>query len=239
MRWTVSILLLAACQAADHGGYPVTPGGGGGGGGGGGPDAAVDAAATGDGGATIAGRVCLIADLRALGGCAAAGADGLTVTLGTSTATTAADGGFTIATPAGTGLAWHVTGGAITPTVMPLGAVLQVPVITAAQYGQLLLDNGVVLTADQGTLVAAVTQTGAVATGATVKPSPAGTWTFYDGASATTWDQHTTGPAGVAWLPGTAAGTVSVTVVPATGASHSFVGLPIEAGAITFAALAL
>src|ERR1043165_3884112 len=103
MRSVLAFGLLATLAGAGAGAgchddvemFPIGPGGFGPGGGTTPDPPGVD----GKGGApTINVRVCLINDPRKPTEWPASGADGLTVTLGTETATTAADGSFTIMT---------------------------------------------------------------------------------------------------------------------------------------------
>src|SRR2546430_10442515 len=140
MRIVALALAFAACKG--HGDYPIEGGGGPGpGGGAGGPDAAV--ADSGDGGPTIAGRVCLAADPRKLSACSATGALGLTVALGGQMTTTADDGTFAIARPGGTNLLWNVSGAAIMTSRMSFSAVAEIPAIAMTTYMNLETSNGV------------------------------------------------------------------------------------------------
>jgi hypothetical protein len=241
MKRTLLLGMLVACKATDPGGYPDQPGGPGGPGHlGGHVDAAIDGTTIDGTTSGLAGRVCLVADPRALTTCATTGAGDLTVTVGGHTATTAADGTFSITPPIGSGLVWQITGAAIAPSVMPVGLVAQIPAISQARYAQLLADNGVILTGDQGSLFARLVHGGAPATGVTVAITPTGTsLPFYDGASATAWNQNLTGAAGVAWVPGDGQGTITLTTTPATGAAVVTAALPIQAGAITFVTVEL
>src|SRR6476660_1845280 len=98
MRTIVLVAALAACGGDDGTGFPIMPGGGGSG-----SSSMPDASIGGDedGGSTLTGRVCLVSDARRPTTCAGSGADGLTVTVGGSTATTAADGSFSLTRPSG------------------------------------------------------------------------------------------------------------------------------------------
>jgi hypothetical protein len=167
-------LALAACQSSGDD-YPVLNGGGGtgrggtgGNGGGGGSDAGA-----GDGGLTLRGRVCRLADLRNLGNtgaCDSLGVGGLTVTLGigpsttpgTRSATTVDDGSFLIAAPTGAGFTWHVFGGAgtglITRSAMPFGTDNTIPVISDDRYNLLLGGSGATVTDLQGSIFLHVVQ---------------------------------------------------------------------------------
>jgi len=233
----VKLAIVAALAACTHSGtpdLPVDPGGGGGaggGGGGGGSDAAVDTSNQ------LAGRVCLAPDPRDLATCAATGAGGITVTLGTQTASTLGDGTFTMLIPQGSALVWHASGTTIVTSVMPAGARAEIPVLAQTTYNDLANGNGVVLAADQGAVMARVVHAGAPLAGARANASPASLQygAFYDGTSSTVWLQSATGTHGAAWLPGLAApGNAAVSITPSGGSATAIGTLPIEAGAITF-----
>ena len=206
---------LAACQ--NNGGgddYPIGGGGGGGvsSGGGGGSDGGIDAA-TGDAGTPIAGRVCLLSDLRQIGvtaSCSTTKAGGLIVTLGNRTATTAVDGKFTINAPAGSGLIWRVTGDGkaagtvqLQPSVMPFGTDATIPAITTDDYTNLLSQNSMTVTDQEGAVIVRVLKNGAAATGVTATSSPqAQRLALYDSSSAVTWSDAVTGTStkGIVWF---------------------------------------
>jgi hypothetical protein len=206
-------LLLGACTKHDD--YPVGGGGGGGTGsmGGGGDDAPTG----GDGNDTISGRVCLVTDLRTpRDGCAATGADGLTVTLGIHTATTSANGSFTMPTPVGTGGNWQVTGGSIVESVMPAGGVATIPAISKTAYDTLAGDNGVATVDGQGTIVASVIHDNIALRNVSVTPATQ-FGPLYDAGSATVWALSPgTGDDGGVWIPDAAAGLVNLTFTPQT-----------------------
>ncbi len=232
MRLVSLLVVLAACQGGGEDNRPVLPGGDDGesvhpGGG----DARIDDAPHGDG-AAIMGRVCLLGDLRNLASCASVGADGLTVTLGTQTAMTAADGSFTIPAPSGSTLVWRVNGPGVVPSRMAFSAVPRIPVLPKTVYDNLTLSNGVILNAGQGTVVARVISQGAAVTGATGTIVNASYAAFYDGNSATVWNQNSTGVQGMIWVPGVAAGTASLSVDVA--GTISTVPTAVDDGGITF-----
>jgi hypothetical protein len=227
------LVVGAGCKASTDK-LPIGGGGGGGGTGGGGGGGTVDSPPSGDAG--VLGRVCLAADPRDLVGCAATGAGGFTVTLGTSTATTAADGTFSFATPQGSGLVWHVTGTNIVTSVMPLATVAEIPALTITTYQDLLGNTGVVLSAGQGSVLARVVHAGAPVADAVATSSPAAQYqTTYDGATAQAWGTTATEAHGTAFLAGITAGAVTVTVTP-SGASPIAVSAGVEDGALTFLA---
>jgi hypothetical protein len=237
--WLVWMLaLLVACKTG--GGddeFPVVPGGPGG------PGTMQDAAPPDmmsvEAGATIDGRICVVADLRNLNACADSGANGITVTLGGKTATTAADGSFTIDTPSATQLVWRASGANIVPSVMAFGPSTNIPAVGVQTYSDLLGANSVVLQNNQGSIVAKLLRNGAAVTGATMSTSPIAQYaTKYDGPTATAWTELRTAGAGIAWIPGAQLGTNTVTVAPMTGTGATAM-LAVENGAITFATIAL
>lgn len=231
-RALLVLVVLAACHPSDENDFPVAPGGGGFGGG---QLAAPDAATGGDGGPALVARVCLMTDPRDQGSCAATGAGGLTVTLGTSIATTADDGTFAIARPASTSLVWVITGTTIVPSVMSFAAQPKVPALPITLYAQLQGDNGVVPQAGQGAAMVRVVHGSVLVPSATVTISPAGIYaTLYDGATPSGWTQSATGSFGAAWMPGVTAGTANITVTPQGGTPVVISQVPIVDGGVTF-----
>ena len=225
------VLALAGC-AAKTDNLPIGGGGGGGGAGGGGGGGAIPDAPNDGGG--IAGRVCLVSDPRNLVGCATTGADGLTVTLGTSMATTAADGTFSIAAPLGSSLTWHVSGTNLATSVMPYTAIAQIPALTLTTYQDLLSNTGAVLSVGQGSVLARVVHAGAPLTAADATSNPAAAYpTAYDGASPSSWTSIGTGAFGTAFLAGINAGATTVSVTPSGGTAIDDTA-SVESGAITF-----
>ncbi len=219
MKRLVAIALIAACSNEEAGvDFPIEPGGGVGVGGSSRPDAAVDAAGgDGDSSTTITGRVCmLVEDLRTLTNCATTGADNLTVTLGTSVATTAADGTFTITRPAVTaGLSWQVTGQAIVSSRVAFGSTTTLPAFGEAAYATMVADNNVVSSELTARMVVRVRQAGAPVVGATVAtvPDPE-SLIYYDGNDDSTWETvGGTGNSGVAWIPSIASDSAQLTIV--------------------------
>jgi hypothetical protein len=226
-------VFAAACSGFDVPKLPVNPGGSGGGPGGAHGDAGAD---SGDGGATLAGRVCLLPDPRDLTACAATGAGGLTVALGSQSATTADDGTFVIAAAQGTNLVWHVTGASIVTSVMPASLVASVPAIAVATFGNLATSIGMLFNVDQGQLMATIVQAGAPLANAAATTSPAAQYpTLYDDpASASVWGVKGTGAHGTAWVPGLDAGTAALSITPMGGSATAVGAFPIEASSITF-----
>ena len=235
MKLVWMVVVLAACHPGGGDDYPVQPGGDDTPGTEGRIDAAILDGS--DASATLAGRACVLTDLRDVTTCATTGAGGLQVTLGSQTATTASDGTFTLPTPAGTMLVWHVSGTDVTPSVMPFGATSQIPVVTTAVYLDALNTNGVLLAAGQGTAFVRVVSGAAALTGATAVASPTPTFpAMYDGASSLAWNQSATGSRGMVWIAGVDAGSLTVTVTPPLGTGYP-ITVPIEGDSITFATL--
>ena len=238
--WRLVVIVgLSACKQGMGDDFPVEPPGGTGG-----PVGQLDAATGGDGGGgdggnTIAGRVCLITDLRFLDNCAASGAGNITVTLGTKTAMTTANGNFTIATPSGTNLVWRATGANVVKSVMAYGPSLLVPTIDVQVYTDLMNANSIVLQASQGSIVARIVKNGLPVANATASASPGAQFpTKYDGPTPSAWTELKTSTAGTAWIAGAQTGTVVVTAVPMTGANASE-SLRVEDQAITYATIDL
>jgi hypothetical protein len=257
MKRAALALVLAACSSSSKD-FPVLPEGSGPGGTSGtgtGPggtvrDAGVDGVVS-DAGVSITGRVCLIQDLRTpISKCATTGADKLTVALGTAhaldagttavvgTATTAADGSFTMVAPLGPGLVWHVTGVALTTSVMDFGTENTIPAMLSELYGNLLKTNlGRLTLDDHGAVALRVVRGVAPVAGiaATVAPT-ADSDTFYDSAnSATDWNQppSLTQTGGMVWIPDAQLGPATITLTATGGTTHP-VTTTVEDQAITF-----
>lgn len=232
MRLALALPLLAALTACheDVEMYPIGPGGYGTGNGTT-PDASADSSG-GDGG-MISGRVCLISDARMPVSCASSGADGLTVTLGSATATTSADGSFSIATVTGTGLVWRVSGTGIVASAMQVSTVATIPALSELVYADMVTTNQAVSGDGSGAIIARFTSGASGVSGlqAATTPAPGGQ-IFYDGTSATEWDTTSTGTFGVVWVPGLVTGSANLTV---SGAKDTMIdGIPVYADTVTF-----
>lgn len=238
MRLAAIALILIACQSSGSDDrFPVVPGG----------DGTMvtpapdgpPADSGGDGQTTLTGRVCVVADPRNLTSCTTADASGIAVALGASMAVTASDGSFSITPPQGSTLAWTVTAPGFVPTVMALGTVHLLPLISAVRYNELLLDNGVVLQAGQGSLFLRVVRNAAPLAGVTATVEPPSLFgPLYDGANAFVWDTDATGPAAVVWIPDALQGTATVTLSSPT-ATPLVIAVPVTDGAITFATVGI
>lgn len=232
-------LILAACHAGSDDSFPIITGGGDDGvsrv-----PDAGGLIDASGDGATSITGRVCIVFDPRNLTSCSTGDASGITVTLGSSTTMTALDGSFTIAIPTGSNLVWTATAADLVPTVMPLGTVHLVPIMTLTRYSEMLLDHGVVLQAGDGSVFARVISGNAPIAGAVATVNPPSIYgPLYDGVSSIVWDQDATGAGGVVWIPDALQGTALLSVTAPAVPMAEVVSLPVTEGAITFATVAI
>lgn len=245
MRLALAVALTlacAGCPAPEADDYPVLPGGGGPGGVGGGTVPLDDAGGgPDDGGTVIAGRVCVLDDPRDLSRCAIGGADGITVTLGSASTTTAADGVFTITAVPSANLVWRASGGnaMIVPSVVPYGASTTIPAIPATRFQALLADNGAIFSDGDASIFVHIVSGGASVTGATGTLIPAAaSLVFYDGANDQVWDQDATGAFGMMWIPEADPGVVTVAIdrpdaVPGTP-PDTFDNIPLENLSITF-----
>lgn len=236
MRFAVVALLLIGCKEPKDF-DPV--GGGGPGGMTGVPDAPSDSDVEPTDANLVAGRVCVVQDLRKLTICDATNADDIGVEIGTSQASTAtANGTFMIDLPAGTGLTWKVSHPDFMTAISQLGTSFTLNTIRVTDFAELLGDNGIILTGGQSStvVVQVLDINDAPLVGATAVTSPAAQFaTRYDGNTAATWDQDATGAFGVAWLPGTTGTSTQLTVTPPGGGSPLTLTLPLVPDAITFA----
>jgi hypothetical protein len=226
------LLLLVACKEPSNDDFPVQPGGPGGSGDR--LDASTLDAFDPDAGMQINGRVCLVTDLRAPLACAATGAAGITVTLGTRTATTAADGSFKIAAPSGTGLVWRTSASDLVTMLTPFGVSTTIPSITLDAWSDILNSNGVMLVTGEGSIIARVVKGTTLQMGARAASTPAARFaTLYDGPTALAWRDVSTGPAGTAWIPGAPVGANTLQITPAAG-TGAMQSVPVEDQAITY-----
>jgi len=230
-------LVLMACQSSgSDDSFPIVPGG---------DDSVITPApdgppadVSGDGSGTLAGRVCVVADLRNLTSCTTGDASGITVTLGASTAITATDGTFSISPPPGSN-PWTVSAVGFVPSVVPFGIVHLLPVVTVDRYNEMLLDNGVILSAGQGSLFTRVIRNDAPAVGVTAIVEPPSLYgPLYDGANAILWDLDATGASAVIWIPDVLQGSTTLTLMP-PATTPLPVSFPVVEGAITFATVGI
>lgn len=234
MKAFALLLVCAACGGDDVALYPVNPGGGGPAGGSIRGDASEG---DGDGGVMISGRVCLINDARNPTTCASTGAAGLTVTLGTRMATTLDDGSFTISVMTGTTNVWRVSGTDIAQSAMAVGGTNTIPALSQAIYTSMITDSGVTIPAGSGSIIAQLTTNNNAAIGANATTAPtAASGVFYDGGTATMWQQDSTGNAGVVWATGIdpTSGSATVTVTTALQTTTQITNVPVFADTITY-----
>lgn len=233
MRALLAFALLAATAAChdDVEMFPIGPGTGGPGGGTTPDAAAVDGDES--GGSTINGRVCLINDARTPTECASSGAANLTVTLGSQTATTSADGSFSITSSGGTGLVWRVSGSAIVSSAMQVSTVQTIPAISTQLYEDMVASNNAVGGDGSGTIIARLTTGGSGVAGliATTTPASSGI-VYYDGSSSINFATNQTGSFGVVWVPGLLPQATTLTLGGAKDATIA--GIPVYASTVTF-----
>lgn len=231
MRALVLVLVVAASCKSEMKDYPV--GGGGFSGGGGGLH--VDAPTDGSGSGSNMARACVLTSPRDLTSCAATGAAGLTVTLGTQTATTADDGSFTITAPTGTNVVWDVQGSTVVESVTPYAGQTKISVITSQMFTDLQSYVGQPMVAGSGGLLVRVTRGGAAVTGETAVVTPTnGVGAYYDGTTDQVWTQIGTGGFGTVFVPNTPAGTATLKLSAGGTVQATLGAIPIVSGGMTF-----
>jgi hypothetical protein len=117
-------------------------------------------------------------------------------------------------------------------------------VLSTATYSDLTLGNGAISVPGQGDVFVQITESGSALAGAVVSVSPAPAYaTYYDGNSATEWNQNDTGSHGVAWVPGITAGSATITIRPPSTGSGSATSTTLNAAigdqTLTFVAVAI
>lgn len=202
------LVAAAACGADDVELYPINPGGGGGGGNLPRPDAAPDGP---DMGGMVSGKVCAIEDARNPQDCTS-GAGGVTVTIGTAMATTAADGTFMINRPAGATL-WMVSGTGFTPSAMSLSSGTDIPLLETTAYDAIVNENSMATGNNTGALIVKVRKNGNPVVGAEGSSTPSRVTAYYDTPDPVTWETDTTDAAGAIWLAGVPAGMATVEIM--------------------------
>ena len=200
MRALIVLALLGACTKEPGEGFPIHPGGGGGTGSSFVNDAAIPDP---DGPTAITGRVCMLVDDPRMLNCAADGAAGLTVGLGTSSAVTLADGTFTLTPPANTmDLYWTVDGTNIKSSAQKMTAtMLTLPVLAQSLYDDMVTATNANVSNGTGGILLRITRAGAV-TGATVAAQLfPDSEVYYDGVEPGEWQTDATGTFGISWIP--------------------------------------
>jgi hypothetical protein len=241
MKRAALALVLAACSTSSSNDFPPRPGGGGTAG-----DAGIGDGGVAGGGVPITGHVCLVSDLRApTSPCDTTKAGGLKVTLGTAgapgtaTATTGADGSFTIAAPLGAGFTWHVTGINLVTSVMSFGTDNTIPAILGDGYITLLATVGLqAVDETHASVVVRAVSVAAPAAGITATLTPlADSDTFYDSDGSPrspVWNNTSTQSGGVVWVPDVPLpGPVTITLGRTTGTTVKTTAA-VERQAITF-----
>lgn len=227
------LVLLVGCHPSDMD-YPV----GGAGVHGGGGTRFVDAATDGSASGPIMATACVLTDARDLTSCATTGAAGLTVTLGTATATTAADGSFTIARPTTAGAVWDVTGSAmgVVESVTAFTGQTRIPVMELTMLTDLQNINGQPRVAGTGTVLARVARGGTPVQGETAQLAPLAAYDpLYDPATATApWLTQATGALGTVFVDGVTPGTVTMTLAAAGMTQLTISAIPIADSVVTF-----
>ena len=231
MRGLVFLLVVAvSCKTETN--YPV----GGGGGGGGGGTLHLDAPGDGEGSGSAMARACVLTDPRDLTSCQGSGAAGLTVTLGSETATTADDGSFTITRPTGTNTVWDVTGSTVVESVTPYAGQTRISVMNATMFADLRGANAVQPVAGHGDLLVRVVRGGASGPGEVVTSVPPNDpyGTVYDGLTPQSWTPSATGTYGTAYLAEIVTGTTAVRISAGGTLQTTLSGIPITDGGMTF-----
>ena len=230
------VACLTGCMSSEDD-LPIQPAGGGTTniGGGGATAGGGVGGGSGSGSNSITGRACVLLDPRDLGGCASSGAGGLQVALGTSTATTAPDGTFSMQAPQGTGLSFQVSGPGVVPTSQPFAANNSIPVLTEDMFNQVLGANGIVLTPGSGSILASVVDRGGIpVAGATAMSTPSPAFgPFFDGTTPSAWTLNGTGERGVVLFPGVTAGPAALTFANGTGGESTVDGVQVIDGGVT------
>jgi hypothetical protein len=197
---------------------------------------------------TISSRLCVLTDLQDTTCSPDAGA-GLTVSLGDSVTTSAADGTFTITVPPGltnvNNPTFTVTGLRAVPTAspftLPFAGTGTVPVVDADVFARALTSNGVALTPGTGTILATVRDRNGPVPGITATTRPVSAFgPFFDSATSTNWGVDGTGMRGVVLIPGLTAGPVDLSFDRILGGLETNVaGIAVRNGGVTILDTAL
>ncbi len=239
MRHAWILIVLAACKQGTGDDYPINPGGDDTGNFHPQADAPMADQSTIDGDSMINARVCLLGDLRSPT-CAATGAGGIGVTLGSSQAVTADDGSFSIISTGGTNQVWQIGGTGIVNALVPLSTSVLLPAVTTTYYDDMLSTNSVLLSPGQGSMVLFVRDAAGPIAGASVTlvpPAASAYPAMREASTSVDWEIGNTGASGASWTPGIVASTSGVKITTQGGAMQT-ISLPIADGAITFATVA-
>jgi hypothetical protein len=226
MKRLMLVLVVAACAPDPD--YPVIAGGSG---------VRPGSQST----AVTIGRVCVVTDLLSLGTCASTGASGITVSLGSSTVTTAADGTFRITTPNTVNPMITVTGPGLVSSAQllggtSLGIVNSIPALSSTLFEQMLAANGIGLLPGAGSIVATVLRRGVPVSGVTASSIPTSvSGPLFDGSTPTAFTINATGARGIVWFPGVPIGPVNLRFSDLSTAGETTVaGVQVVNGGITF-----
>jgi hypothetical protein len=191
--------------------------------------------------ARISGRVCVLADPQILDACSIKGAGGLSVNMGAATATTTADGSFTIEPDATTNIATtpiSVTGAGVIASQTSVHGSNIVPVMSNDLFDQMVLATGITTEANSGAIMATVnTNAGLAARGVTATANPTlAAGPFFDSTGTSPWTLDATGARGVAFFPNVSTiGPTSLTFTDPTTAGETTVdGVQVVDGGITY-----
>ncbi|HEY0250169.1 MAG TPA: hypothetical protein VGC41_01540 [Kofleriaceae bacterium] len=237
MKSLAAILLVAGCTSADGPENNVTtpsPGGQSGTGGG-------------DTTARISGRICVLADPQLTSACEITGGGGLTVNYGANTATTAADGSFSIdANGIQTSTPITVSGQQVVASQANVSATgtTVVPVMSNDMFNQMVLSTGITTEPDTGVILASIeSQQNAQINGVSATTNPTtSSGVFYDTTGGSSnWGTLATGQRGVVMVPNVSSGgaPTSMTFTDSSGGETTVDGIQVVNGGITYLDAAL
>jgi hypothetical protein len=213
-------------------------------------DAAIDSPIDAPAPVHVAGKVCVLTNLKSFTTCNTTlqAKATLTVAAGSQTQTGETDDDlsleFEIDVPANTELIWTVkvtgvrTSRMTTPPITP-GNVpfVSIPAMLETEYQTLLNANGTMTQDDTKGSLAVRYVRGIDSTGITAVAAPVTdpvTDVLYDAADPLVWDTDATGEAGVVWLPRVTPGPIQVTAKPPIIGDPFVSNETVEAKAITF-----
>jgi hypothetical protein len=183
----------------------------------------------------------VLADPQILDACSIKGGGGLTVAMGTATATTTADGSFTIEPDATTNIATtpiSVTGPGVVASQTSVHGSNIVPVMSNDLFNQMVLATGITTESNAGAILATIdTNAGLAASGVTASANPAlAVGPFFDSTGTSPWTLDATGARGVAFFPNVStAGPTTLTFSnAATGGETTIDGVQVVDGGITY-----
>jgi hypothetical protein len=239
-------LALVACGggSGSDDDYPVRPGGGGTGGQTGGADARM---IDGGGGEDVNGRVCVISDLRRwTSGCATDGVAGLTVAIGSASATTTDDGSFTITPPTEVVALVQISGAGVARSFNPYDPTLAELALVAPTDGawdDVQQELGIASADGNGALLVELRVGADTIPGVTVDSDPApgananGEIYYDNAADPLAWDVDATDGDGKAIIADLPAGNVDLVETADVGTAAAAV--TVQADAITFFRMAI